>query len=160
MPTIAQVAAALTAMLFATSPALAQAVACVDPNTRQIDPGATQTFQAMAARSDPQIMGQLAGTWYIESRNPYNSQVDYQYQQYSPDGFFNYRDRVCDGSGACNDYDGQGNYAVIGLPDGTIQLMTIVSDLSRDRQCSGSVARFVDANTVQFSTGGMMQRVQ
>lgn len=154
-----QLASTAVALLCGTS-AFAQAEVCVDPNTHQVDGGATQTWQAMTQRSDASVMAQLAGTWYIETQNSYTGQVDHQYQQYSPDGFFNYQDRVCDGSGACNDYAGQGNYAVIGLPDGSLQLMTIVSDLNRDRQCTGTAARFMDADTVQFSTGGMLRRVR
>jgi hypothetical protein len=156
---VAVLAAAL--LLVEPSVALAQAEVCVNPSTRQVDAHATQTWQQMAQRSDAEIMRQMAGTWYFEAANPYNTQVDYQYQRYTADGFFDYRDRVCDtATGICNDYSGQGNYAVIGIGDGSIQFMTIVSDLNRDRLCSGNAARFVDANTLQFATGVQMRRVE
>jgi hypothetical protein len=143
------------------TPVLAQAEVCVDPNTGAVDGAATRTWQQMSERSDPELMRQMAGTWYIEIPNPYNSQVDQEYLRYSSDGFFDYRSHVCDtATGGCNDYSGQGNYAVIGLPDGSLQFMSIVSDLNRDRQCSGSSARFVDTNSLRFSTGGIMRRVR
>ena len=130
-------AAAVAMLLFLTAaePAFAEAEACVDPATKQVNAEATQAWQQMAGRSDPELMRQMAGTWYFENPNPYTTQVDHQYQCYSADGLFDYQEsRVCDtASGACNDYAGQGNYAVIAMGDGSMQFMTIVSDLNRDR---------------------------
>jgi hypothetical protein len=147
--------------LACAGPVLAQAEACVDPNTRQVDQHATDTWLQMSQRADPGLMGQMAGTWYIEIRNQLNAQIDQQYQRFSADGFFDYHSHVCDTStGGCNDYSGKGNYAVMAMGDGSMQFMTIVSDLNRDRQCSGSAARFVDANTLQLSTGELMKRTQ
>ena len=92
------------------SPALAQAEACVDPNSRQVDHQATDTWLQMSQRADRGLMSQLAGTWYLEIRNQFNSQIDQQYQRFSPDGLFDYQSHVCDTStGGCNDYSGQGN---------------------------------------------------
>ncbi len=156
MRTILAIAAVV---LLGAAPVAAQAVVCVNPKTQQVDRQATEVWQTMAERSDPKLMRQIAGTWYTVSAVP--PQVSYQYQRYSADGFFDYQNRVCDTSTTlCSDYAGQGNYAVIGLTDGSMQFMTIVSDLVRDRECTGFALRLLNENTMQSATGGIMQRVR
>lgn len=150
----------LIVMLTAAPVVAQQGPVCVSPANGQIDVQATETLQAMIARSDSDLMSRMAGTWYTQSTNSYTGQVDYQYQRYSADGFFDYQDRVCDAAGGCNDYAGQGSYAVIALGDGTVQMMSVVSDTgSRDRVCTGSLLSIVDADTIQFSTGAILRRV-
>lgn len=36
----------------------------------------------------------------------------------------------------------------------------MISDQSRNQECTGFAGRFVDQNTIQSDTGGTMQRVQ
>lgn len=139
--------------------ALAQNDVCIDPNTRQIDQQGTEAWQYIAQNTDPSLVQALTGTWYTEVVAANTGQIDYQYNIYEANGLFQYRSRVCSGS-ACNDYDGHGFFAVMPTGDGTMTTMLIVSDLNRDRQCSGGSSRFLDANTMQTSTGQVWQRVQ
>ncbi len=151
---------ALLAMLMA-SPAFAQNEVCLDQRTGQVDQQATQTWQQMVRSSDRQLMQAMSGTWYAEIRAPQTNQVDYQYRTFQSDGQFQYQSRICGGmTNLCSDFSGFGLYAAIPLGGGQYQVMLMVSDLSRNRLCSGGAGRFIDQTTIQDSTGQYWRRVR
>lgn len=154
-------AIALVWVLLGTVGAAAQNDVCVNPSTRQVDAAATETFRQMAQASSRDVMQTIAGTWYAEIPSPSTNQIQYQYQQFDADGLFQYQDRVCGGLiNTCSDYAGHGLYAVIQLGDGSLQFLTIVSDLNRDRQCIGSTRTLLDSATMRDAGGILWRRVQ
>lgn len=149
----------LSILLFMTvEPALAQDVYCMRQG--QFDQAATQTFADMRQRTDQQLAQALAGTWYGETNSPQTGQVSRLYVTYGADGSFSYQNQVCDQTGACGQYQGMGAWAAMQTGGGGFSGIQMVSDQSRNQECSGFAGRFVDQNTIQSDTGGYMQRVQ
>lgn len=138
----------------ASFPSMAQQQVCIRPGTNQIDQQATQTFQQMMASADQQTMQAISGVWYSETQSPSTGQVDYQYNSYEPNGLFQYSSRVCSRI-QCSDFAGHGMYAAVSQGSGQFTVMLMVSDMSRDRQCTGWTGRFVDQQTIQTANGYM-----
>ena len=156
---ILRVVCVLIALVFSSAVAEAQQFYC--KRQGQYDPAATQTLQQMLSRSDRQLMGALAGTWYAEIRSPQTNQVSFMYTSYDPNSGFEYQNRVCNGQGAmCSDYQGGGVYAGVQLGGGQFTLMLMVSDNSRDHECSGSNGRFVGNGMIQDSNGQTWRKVR
>jgi hypothetical protein len=142
-----------------TGAASAQQTVCM--RNGQVDAAATSTFQQFTESADTNLMQAMAGTWYAEMQSPQTNQISYQYNSFSPDGQFQYQNRVCGGlTNGCNDYQGSGFFAAVSVGDGSISVMTIVTDQSRNQECGGSASRFVDAATMQDSTGTLWRRVR
>ena len=134
--------------------ALAQNAYCTDPSTRQVDPGATATFQQMAQSADQTLMQRLVGVWYAEIRSPATNQIDYHYQSFEPGGLYRYQSKVCGGlANMCSDYEGTGMYAVRQQGDSGFFGMITVSDLNRDHQCVGLNGRLLDQGRFTDNAG-------
>lgn len=140
--------------------ATAQQVFCLDRNSGGVNAAATQAFADMQARMDGQLAQTIAGTWYGETQSPQTGQVSRLYVTYGADGSLSYQNQVCDGSGACSQYQGQGAWAGMQTGGGGYTGIQMISDQSRNQECTGFAGRFVDQNTIQSDTGGTMQRVQ
>lgn len=74
-----------------------------------------------------------------------------------------YQGQTCTtGSSLCSQNQGHGFGFFTGssMPDGSIMVFTIVSDLNRDHECYGGYMRLIDTMTMQDSTGTVWRRVQ
>ena len=142
-----------------SSPAAAQNVACLNQQSGQVDAAATQALSDMAARRDPQLAQAMSGTWYSETSSPATGQISRLYIQYGPDGQLQYQNQVCDGSGACNGYQGNGLWAAIPMGNGSFSGIQMISDQGRNQECTGFTGRFLDAQTIQSGAGGISRRV-
>jgi len=140
--------------------ALAQTVVCLDQQSGQVDANATQTFADMQGRMDPALVQALSGAWYSETQSPATGQVSKLYITFGPDGSLGYQNRVCDQTGACSDYQGQGAWAALSLGGGQFSGMQMVSDQGRNQLCTGFSGTFIDQMTIQTGAGGVMRRVQ
>lgn len=152
--------AAFLLLLAATAaPAMAQTDVCIKRGTNGVDQKATAAWREMESRKDPQFMATMAGTWYAETQSPQTGQVSYLYLTYQSNGIVDYQNRVCNG-GYCNDYAGHGLFAGFFLGNGRYTSMSIISDLNRDRECTGSTGRFLNDTTIEDSNGGRLSKVQ
>lgn len=143
----------------AASDAMAQE-ACVHQQSGQVDVNATQAFMDMASRTDPRLAQALAGSWYSETPSPMTGQISRLMVTYSADGQLSYENQVCDQSGFCSQYQGNGLWAAILLGDGSISGVQMVSDQGRNHECTGFSARLLDAGTLQYGAGGIARRVR
>lgn len=72
-----------------------------------------------------------------------------------------YQGQTCTtGSSLCSQNQGHGFFTGSSMPDGSIMVFTIVSDLNRDHECYGGYMRLIDTMTMQDSTGTVWRRVQ
>ena len=149
---------ALATLLVLATPALAQNDVCMD-NYGNVDQNATAGWQNFQAGANPQLMQQLAGTWYTEIPSPQTGQVAYRYQTLEPNGLFTTQTRVCDSTGACSDYPGHGFWAAQGGQGGALTTMTIFSDTQVTNFC-GLAQVQLQGSMMQTSTGQAWQRVQ
>lgn len=140
-------------------PAAAQQDVCVRQGTGQIDQQATARWREMANAADPRVMQALSGVWYSETRAP-TGQVAYTYFTYEPNGLYQYSQRVCGGMNMCSDFAGHGLFAARSAGGNGFVGMTIVSDLQRDRLCTGLNGRFIDAQTFQSADGAYARKVR
>lgn len=143
-----------------TTPAQSQTVFCLDRQSGQIDQAASQAFADMASRMDPQLAQALAGTWYSETPSPQTGQLSRLQISYGANGALSYQNQVCDSSGACNSYQGQGAWAAMQSGNGAFTGISMISDQGRNQECTGFSGQFLDQNTIQTGAGGIMQRVQ
>lgn len=152
----------VAASLGMVAPVLAQNDFCYVPGrSGTVDQQATDTWNDMLTRQDPQLLRQLAGVWYGEIPAPQLNMTSYQYRQYDANGQFQYQDRTCtNGTSFCSSNQGTGFYTATPASDGSMLLFMIVSDLNRDHECTGAYARFLDADTLQDAGGGIWRRVQ
>lgn len=148
------------ALALMASNAAAQTDVCIIRGTNGIDRDATDAWRRMEDRKDPQYMAAMAGVWYTESRSPQTGQVSQLYLSYKSNGIFDYQNRVCSSAGFCNDYEGHGLFAGFFLGDGRYTSMSIVSDLNRDRECTGSTGKFINDTTIEDSNGGRLAKVR
>ncbi|MFZ1679603.1 MAG: hypothetical protein WAT70_01180 [Rhizobiaceae bacterium] len=149
----------LPVLLALAGAAGAQTDICIKRGTNGMDRDATAAWREMDDRKDPEFMQAMAGVWYSETTSPQTGQVSQLYLSYRQDGIFDYQNRVCSATG-CNDYAGHGLFAGFFLGNGRYTSMSILSDLNRDRECTGSTGRFVDERTIEDSGGGRMTRVR
>lgn len=149
----------LAALLIACAcPALAQGDVYCQAANGAYDAAATDTFMQLAGRNDAQAAQFLVGTWYSESTSPRGQQARAQLI-YTADGQFAYQQRICDQLGYCSDFQGMGYWAAMMLNSGEIQLMTILSDQSRNHECTGADLQILDPSHYQ-SAGVVAERVQ
>ena len=141
------------------SPAVAQDVACRNQQSGEVDAAATQTFADMAARRDPQLTQLMAGTWFSESPSPATGQISRLAVTYGADGQLHYQNQVCDASGACSNYQGTGLWAAVPLGDGSFSGIQMITDQSRNQECTGFSGRFLDSQTIQSGAGGISRRI-
>lgn len=141
------------------APAVAQQDVCVRQGTGQVDQQATARWREFANSADPRIMQALSGVWYSETQAT-TGQVAYTYVTYEANGLYQYSQRVCGGMGMCSDYAGHGMFAARSAGGNGFMGMIIVSDLQRDRLCTGLNGRFVDAQTYQSADGALVRRVR
>ena len=142
-----------------SSPAAAQNAVCLNQQSGQIDPAATQALNDMAARRDPQLVQAMAGTWYSETNSPATGQISRLYVSYGQGGQLQYQNQVCDSTGACSGYQGNGLWAAIFLGNGSFSGIQMISDQSRNQECTGFSGRFLNAQTIQSGAGGISRRV-
>ena len=152
---LAIVAAALVA---AVDPAFAQSETCM--RRGGVDQNATAKWREMQRRADPQFMTAMEGVWYSETSSPQTGQVSHLYLTYQSNGILDYQNRVCSSAGYCSDYAGHGLFAGFFLGGGDFTMMSIISDLNRDRECAGNTGRLVDDQTIEDSSGGVMRKVR
>jgi hypothetical protein len=141
-----------------SAPASAQGAYCLTQG--QVNAQATQAFADMSQRTDPQLVQAMAGTWYSESPSPQTGQVSRLYVTYGADGSLSYQNQVCDSYGACSTYEGVGAWAAMQTGGGGFTGIQMITDQSRNQECTGFAGRFVDQNTIQSDTGGYSQRVR
>jgi len=141
------------------APAAAQQDVCVRQGTGQIDQQATARWREMVNSADPRIMQALSGVWYSETRAP-TGQVAYTYFTYEPNGLYQYSQRVCGGMNMCSDFAGHGLFAARSAGGNGFMGMVVVSDLQRDRLCTGLNGRFIDAQTFQSADGAYARKVR
>ncbi len=142
------------------TPLAAQSVFCLDRQSGQIDQAASQAFADMQSRMDPQLAQAMAGTWYSETNSPQTGQISRLQISYSANGALSYQNQVCDSSGACNNYQGQGAWAAMQTGNGAFTGISMISDQGRNQECTGFSGQFLDQNTIRSGAGGIMQRVQ
>ena len=129
-----------------SSPAAAQNAVCLNQQSGQIDAAATQALNDMAARRDPQLV-------------PATGQISRLYVSYGQGGQLQYQNQVCDSTGACSGYQGNGLWAAIPLGNGSFSGIQMISDQSRNQECTGFSGRFLNAQTIQSGAGGISRRV-
>lgn len=139
--------------------ALAQTDVCIKRGTNGVDRDATAAWREMEERKDPQFMAAMQGVWYTETQSPQTGQASYLYLTYQANGIVDYQNRVCSNLG-CNDYAGHGLFAGFFLGNGRYTSMSIISDLNRDRECTGSTGRFLDETTIEDSNGGRLTKIR
>lgn len=149
----------LPMVLALSGTAVAQTDICIKRGTNGMDKDATAAWREMEARKDPRFMEAMAGVWSSEVRSPQTGQVSYLFLSYQENGIVDYQNRVCSATG-CNDYAGHGLYAGFFLGNGRYTAMSILSDLNRDRECTGSTGRFVNDRTIEDSSGNRLTRVR
>mgnify|MGYP000058817744 CR=1 FL=1 len=142
-----------------SSPAAAQNIACLNQQSGQVDVAATQALSDMAARMDQQLAQAMAGNWYSETNVPATGQISRLLVSYAPDGQMQYHNQVCDSSGACSNYQGNGLWAAISLGNGAFSGIQLISDQGRNQECTGFSGQFLDAQTIQSGAGGIARRV-
>ncbi len=142
------------------SPGLAQTVFCLDRQSGQVDQAASQAFADMQDRMDPQLAQAMSGTWYSETSSPQTGQVSRLQISYGANGNLTYQNQVCDSSGACNNYQGQGAWAAMQTGNGAFTGISMISDQGRNQECTGFSGQFLDQNTIQSGAGGILRRVQ
>jgi hypothetical protein len=109
--------------------------------------------------TDPQVRVQVVGTWYTE--NQQMGMTQQMYQTFLPTGVFEYRDQTCSVPGMpCSQNYGHGVWSGVRQPDGLVYIRVQFSDMNRQNECTGWAASFPDQNTMAYSTGGGMRRVQ
>jgi hypothetical protein len=138
----------------------AQGLFCLNQQSGQIDPQATQAFADMAARMDSQLAQAMSGTWYSETTAAQTGQISRLYLSYTADGQLTYQNQVCDASGACSAYQGSGAWAAMALGGGGFSGIQLISDQGRTQECTGFSGQFLDADTIQSGAGGIARRVQ
>ncbi|MGH6752411.1 MAG: hypothetical protein ACREDP_09610 [Bradyrhizobium sp.] len=101
----------------------------------------------------------MTGTWYSETPSPATGQISRLSVSYGPDGQVQYQNQVCDTTGACSNFQGTGLWAAISLGNGSFSGIQMISDQSRNQECTGFTGRFLDAQTIQSGAGGIARRV-
>ena len=149
----------VVALLALAVPAYGQNDVCRDQNGN-IDQNATEGWQQFQANANSQAMQQMVGNWYNELPNPLTGQVAYRYETLEPSGLFTMTTRVCVNGQACSDYPAQGFWAAQVDPNGTLTIMTIVSDTQVTNYCNIAQAVFQGPNVMQTSLGQTWQRQQ
>ena len=155
-----QVPLVLSIALACCQAAAAQTVVCLDQQSGQVDANATQAFADMQGRMDAGLAQAMAGTWYSETQSPATGQTSALYVTYGSDGSLSYQNRVCDQTGACSDYQGQGAWAALPLGGGQFSGIQMISDQGRNQLCSGFSGTFVDQTTIQSGAGGVSRKVR
>lgn len=150
---------AIFLLILAAQPSSAQGVVCLDQQSGQVDTNATQAFADMQGRFDANLAQALAGTWYSETQSPATGQTSLLYVTYGADGTLSYQNRVCDQSGACSDYQGQGAWAAIAAGGGFSGIQ-MVSDQGRNQLCTGFSGSLLDEMTMQSGAGAIFRRVR
>ncbi len=142
------------AMMALTAP-LSQAVIasedyCLNPNTKQIDQKATESYRLLQSQSNQAIMNKLNGTWLSTTTSPATNQVSYLYESFSRLGIYDYTNYVCTLQNTfCSRYDGTGLYAVRANGANKFFGVKIVSDaIGRDHACLSIQGKFVNKNTI------------
>ena len=125
-----------------------------------VDQQATAAWKEMVRQAQPEFMKGIAGVWHAEIHAPMTGQTDSQYQIFQADGQWEYRSQVCANATFCSDFSGHGLFAGRMLDDSQYTLMLMVSDLNRDRQCSGGTGRVIDSKTLQDSMGTVWRKVR
>ena len=147
----------VVALLALAVPAYGQNDVCRDQNGN-IDQNATEGWQQFQANANSQAMQQMVGNWYNELPNPATGQLAQRYETLEPSGLLTMTTRVCVNGQACSDYPAQGFWAAQVDPNGTLTIMTIVSDTQVTDFCGLAQSVFQGPATMQTSQGFTWQR--
>jgi hypothetical protein len=128
---------------------------------QRYDPQASLVWRQSLQMADVGLMGELAGTYYVEIPAPQLGMVSQQYRRYDANGLFEYQDQTCGNIPGvpCSQNYGHGQWTAYRQNDGSIFLMINWSDLSRTNACAGGAA-FVQGGTIVGQDGIRWQRVQ
>jgi hypothetical protein len=131
-----------------------------DGNPPVFSPQATYNWQQSVAAADPNVMAQMAGTYYGEIPSPAGDAISRQYRRFSSNGLFDYQDQTCGtNGGVCSQNQGTGSWVAHQQQDGTIFLMVNFSDMVRTAQCFSDTVQ-IGPQGMQSYTGMVWQRTQ